>query len=185
MPHAVAVDIGGTFTDLVAYDTDTHTVAYAKSPTTYGNLVDGVLDCFAKAKLDPHAANFVNHGTTLVINSLIQRKGAKGALVTTQGFRDVLEIARGNRPDPFDLHYRRDEPLIPRALRYEVNERTGSKGEIVAPLDVDGLRALAAKLKQAEIEAVAIFFMNSYANPAHEDEAARVLRALLPDAYVT
>src|SRR5262249_40687485 len=96
MPFAVAVDIGGTFTDLVAYDDDSRTVAYAKSPTTYGNLVTGVLDCFAKARLHPRAAHFVNHGTTLVINSLIQRNGAKAALVTTAGFRDILEIARGN-----------------------------------------------------------------------------------------
>ena len=124
-------------------------VVYAKSPTTYGNFVDGILDCFAKAKLEPRAANFVNHGTTLVINSLIQRKGAKAALVTTKGFRDVLEIARGNRPDPFDLHYRRDEPLIPRELRFEVPERIGSKGEIVTPLDVAALEPLADKLKTA------------------------------------
>src|SRR5215471_12969449 len=124
MPYAVAVDIGGTFTDLVAYDRDGHRVAYAKSPTTYHNFVAGILDCFDKVRLEPKAANFVNHGTTLVINTLIQRTGAKG-------FRDVLEIARGNRPDPFDLHYRRDELLIPRPLRIEVTERTGSKGEII------------------------------------------------------
>src|SRR5580704_12897377 len=185
MPHAVAVDIGGTFTDLVAYDHDSRTVIYTKSPTTYGNLVEGVLDCFAKAKLDPHAVNFVNHGTTLVINSLIQRKGAKAALVTTAGFRDILEIARGNRPDPFDLHYRRDEPLIPRELRFEVAERIGAKGEIVTPLDRAALAALAQKLAGLGIEAVAIFFMNSYANPAHEEQAAALLRALLPNAYVT
>src|SRR5262245_29278572 len=185
MPYAVAVDIGGTFTDLVAYDADSHRVAYAKSPTTYGNLVDGVLDCFVKAKLDPQAASLVNHGTTLVINSLIERKGPKTALVTTKGFRDVLEIARGNRPDPFDLHYRRDEPLIPRMLRFEAAERIGSNGETVMPLDVAALTPLADKLKQLGIEAVAIFFMNSYANPAHEENAAEVLRALMPDAYVT
>src|SRR5947209_11315142 len=185
MPYAVAVDIGGTFTDLVAYDADSHRVAYAKSPTTYGNLVDGVLDCFAKAKLDPRGASFVNHGTTLVINSLIQRKGAKAALVTTKGFRDVLEIARGNRPDPFDLHYRRDEPLIPRALRFEVTERVGSKGEIITPLDAAALVPLAQKLRSICIEAVAIFFMNSYANPAHEESAAAELRRLMPEAYVT
>src|ERR1700680_4215467 len=168
MPHAVAVDIGGTFTDLVAYDDEGRTVAYAKSPTTYGNLVDGVLDCFAKARLDPHAATIVNHGTTLVINSLIQRKGAKAALVTTAGFRDVLEIARGNRPDPFDLHYHRDEPLIPRQPRFDVKERIGSKGEIVTPLDTAALEQLAGRLAALGIEAVAIFFMNSYANPVHE-----------------
>src|SRR5437588_12198386 len=164
MPQAVAVDIGGTFTDLVAYDHDSGAVVYAKSPTTYGNLVEGVLDCFVKAKLDPRAASFVNHGTTLVINALIERRGAKAALVTTAGFRDVLEIARGNRPDPFDLHYRRDEPLIPRPLRFEIKERIGSKGEIVMPLDVTALAPLAEKLKSLGVEAVAIFFMNSYAN---------------------
>src|SRR5262245_24437907 len=185
MPYAVAVDIGGTFTDLVAYDTETHRVAYAKSPTTYGNLVDGVLDCFGKARLDPHAASLVNHGTTLVINALIQRKGAEAALVTTKGFRDVLEIARGNRPDPFDLHYRRDEPLIPRALRFEVPERIGATGEVVTPLDTAALTALAEKLKGLGIEAVAIFFMNSYANPVHEEQAAALLRKLLPGVYVT
>jgi N-methylhydantoinase A len=185
MPHAVAVDIGGTFTDLVAYDHDSGKVIYTKSPTTYGNLVEGVLDCFVKAKLDPRAANFVNHGTTLVINSLIQRKGAKAALVTTAGFRDILEIARGNRPDPFDLHYRRDEPLIPRELRFEVTERIGAKGEIVTPLDLDALDALAGRLNGLGIEAVAIFFMNSYANPAHEEKAAQLLRARMPSAYVT
>jgi N-methylhydantoinase A len=185
MAYAVAVDIGGTFTDLVAYDYDNHTVAYTKSSTTYGNLVEGVLDCFVKAKLDPHDANFVNHGTTLVINSLIQRKGAKAALVTTAGFRDVLEIARGNRPDPFDLHYHRDEPLIPRPLRFEVKERIGSKGEIVTPLDEAALEALVAKLEALGIEAVAIFFMNSYANPEHEERAAAILRTRMPHAYVT
>ena len=149
MAFAVAVDIGGTFTDLVAYDHDSHRVAYAKSPTTYGNFVEGILDCFNKVQLAPDQASFVNHGTTLVINSLIQRKGAKAALVTTTGFRDVLEIARGNRPDPFDLHYRRDEPLIPRPLRFEVTERIGSQGEIVTPLDTAALTALAGKIKVA------------------------------------
>ena len=185
MAYAVAVDIGGTFTDLVAYDYDTHTVTYTKSLTNYGNLVEGVLDCFVKAKLDPHDAKLVNHGTTLVINSLIQRTGAKAALVTTSGFRDVLEIARGNRPDPFDLHYHRDEPLIPRPLRFEVKERIGSKGEIVTPVDEAALDALAAKLESLGIEAVAIFFMNSYINPEHEERAAAILRARMPRAYVT
>src|SRR4051794_24127540 len=185
MSYAVAVDIGGTFTDLVAYDRDGRRVVYSKSPTTYGNFVQGILDCFVKVKLEPRAASLVNHGTTLVINALIQRKGAKAALVTTKGFRDVLEIARGNRPDPFDLHYRRDEPLIPRVLRYEVTERIGSNGEIVTPLDIAALAPLADKLKQLGVEAVAIFFMNSYANPAHEEQAAEALRKLMPGVYVT
>jgi len=185
MPYAVAVDIGGTFTDLVAYDHETQKVIYAKSPTTYDNLVDGILDCFNKAEVRPQDATFVNHGTTLIINSLVQHRGAKTALVTSAGFRDILEIARGNRPDPFDLYYQRDEPLIPRELRLEVRERMGSKGEVVDPLDVPAIEKLAGKLKELGVEAIAIFFMNSYVNPAHEEAAAETLRRLLPNVYVT
>ena len=185
MPYAVAVDIGGTFTDLVAYDHEKQQVIYAKSPTTYENLVKGVLDCLTKAKVAPAEATFVNHGTTLVINSLIQRRGAKTALVTTAGFRDVIEIARGNRPDPFDLYYQRDEPLIARELRFEVPERMDSKGKVIKPLDVAALEKLAAELKRLGVEAVAIFFMNSYANSAHEEAAAATLKKFLPDVYIT
>ena len=185
MCFAIAVDIGGTFTDLVAFDHETQNVIYAKSPTTYDNLVDGILDCFNKAKIKPAEASLVNHGTTLVINSLIQRKGAKTALVTSKGFRDILEIARGNRPDPFDLYYQRDEPLIPRELRFEVPERMGSKGEVVAPLDLPSLEKLAGEIRKIGIESVAVFFMNSYINPDHEEAAAKILTELLPDVYVT
>jgi len=185
MSYAIAVDIGGTFTDLVAFDHETQKVIYSKSPTTYDNLVEGILDCFNKAQLKPAQATIVNHGTTLVINSLIQRKGAKTALVTSKGFRDILEIARGNRPDPFDLHYQRDEPLIPRELRLEIAERMGSKGEVVTPLDVAGLEKLAGEIKKLGVESVAVFFMNSYINPAHEEVAAEKLKELLPDTYVT
>ena len=185
MSYAIAVDIGGTFTDLVAFDHATQKVLYAKSPTTYANLVDGILDCFKEAGIKPAEASLVNHGTTLVINSLIQRKGARAALVTSQGFRDILEIARGNRPDPFDLHYQRDEPLIPRELRLEVPERMDSKGEVVTPLDSAALRRLADEIKKLGVESVGIFFMNSYINPMHEESAADILKELLPDTYVT
>ena len=147
--------------------------------------MDGILDCFKKAKIKPAEASLVNHGTTLVINSLIQRKGAKTALVTSKGFRDILEIARGNRPDPFDLYYQRDEPLIPRELRFEVPERMGSKGEVVAPLDLPSLEKLAGEIRKLGIESVAVFFMNSYINPDHEEAAAKILTELLPDVYVT
>src|ERR1044072_6318977 len=148
MSYAIAVDIGGTLTDLVAFDHESRRVIYAKSTTTYENLVDGILECFHKAKISPAEASLVNHGTTLVINSLIQRKGAKAALVTSKGFRDILEIARGNRPDPFDLHYQRDEPVIPRDLRLEVDERMNRKGDVVAPLDTAVLKKLADEIKK-------------------------------------
>jgi len=185
MSYAIAVDIGGTFTDLVAFDHETQKVIYSKSPTTYDNLVDGILACFNKAMIKPAQATLVNHGTTLVINSLIQRRGAKTALVTSKGFRDILEIARGNRPDPFDLHYQRDEPLISRELRLEVPERMGSKGEVVTPLDIPALEKLAGEIKKLGVESLAVFFMNSYINPAHEEAAAEILRKLLPGTYVT
>jgi len=185
MAYVVAVDIGGTFTDLVAFDHDSQKVVYTKSPTTYANFVDGILDCFAKAQIDPATANFFNHGTTLVINSLIQRRGARTALVTSAGFRDVLEIARANRPDPFDLHYQRDEPLIPRELRFEVPERLDAKGQIVTPLDVTALEKLAEELKRQKVDSIAVFFMNSYLDPSHEQRAAELLQRMLPGTYVT
>jgi N-methylhydantoinase A len=185
MSYAVAVDIGGTFTDLVGYDRDTRRVVYTKSATTYGDFVQGILDCFAKAGVTPEQAQFLNHGTTLVINAYIQRKGAKAALVTTKGFRDILEIARANRPDPFDLHYQRDEPLIPRSLRFEIAERIDTYGEVIEPLDLDALDAMAEQLRESGAEAVAVFFMNSYGNPSHELEAAARLREKLPGVYIT
>lgn len=185
MAYVVAVDIGGTFTDLVAFDHDSQKVVYTKSPTTYENFVEGILDCFSKAQIDPAAANFFNHGTTLVINSLIQRRGARTALVTSAGFRDVLEIARANRPDPFDLHYQRDEPLIPRELRFEVPERLDAKGQTVTALDVAALEKLAEELKRQKVESVAVFFMNSYLDPSHEQRAAELLQRMLAGVYVT
>src|ERR1700754_4126390 len=183
MAYAVAVDIGGTFTDLVGYDHDTRQVVCTKAPTTYGNFVSGIFDCFGKAGLEPKQADFLNHGTTLVINAYIQRKGAKEALVTTKGCRAILEITGRSPPDPFDLHYRRDEPLIPRALRFEVPERMGADGTAVAPLDLAALDAVAETLKAQGVESVAVFFMNSYANPAHEEEAVARLREKLPGVY--
>ena len=185
MAYVVAVDIGGTFTDLVAFDRDSNRVLYTKSPTTYGNFAAGIADCFGKVDLSPAGVRLINHGTTLVINALIQRKGARTALVTTKGFRDVLEIARGNRPDPFDLYYQRDEPLVPRERRFEVDERVDAQGTVLQPLDVAELEALAHVLRAAKVDAVAVCFLHAYANPVHELLAAETLRRALPDVFVT
>ena len=184
MPYAVAIDIGGTFTDLVAIDQETANVLYAKSPTTDANFVDGILTCLDKAGIAPAEMSLVNHGTTLVINAIIQRRGNRAGLVTTRGFRDVLEIARGNRPDPFDLYYRRDPPLIPREWRFEVTERIGAAGEVVVPLAEDELAAIASDIADQDIESLAVSFMNAYANPEHEERAVAALRDLLPGVYV-
>ncbi len=185
MPYVIAIDIGGTFTDLVACDVDSGAVAYTKSPTTYDRLGDAIFECIRKAQIDARAASSVKHGTTLVINSLLQRAGAKTALITTKGFRDILEIGRGNRTQPFDLRFHREPPLVPRELRFEVDERVEGTGRIRTPLATQQLAALAETLRSLEIEALAISFLNSYLTTDHEDQAAAELRRLLPDLFVT
>ena len=143
MRYILAADTGGTFTDLAAYDIDHGRVVYTKSLTTHANLVDGVIDCLRKAKVDLRAAEVVKFGTTLVINTFIERSGARTALVTTEGFRDILEIGRGNRPIPFDFRFKRHPPLVERDLRFEIEERIGADGEILRPLDPASVAALA------------------------------------------
>ena len=185
MPYIIAVDIGGTFTDLVACDVVTGAVAFTKSPTTYGNLGEAIFDCIRKARLDARDARFVKHGTTLVINALLQRAGARTALVTTKGFRDVLEVGRGNRTQPFNLRFHREPPLIPRELRFEASERMEASGRVRVPLATGELSVLVDALRGEKIEALAISFLNSYVNPAHEQAAAETLRKLLPGVFVT
>lgn len=185
MAFVIAVDIGGTFTDLVAYDYETGEVRYTKSPTTYDDFIIGIRDCMKKAEVGPSELRVIYHGTTLVINALIQRRGAKAALIATKGFRDVLEIARGNRPDPFDLHYRRDPPLIPRELRFEVSERIAPDGAVIEALDEGDLASLVRQFQTEGVDAIAVSFMNSYVNSAHEERAAAYLKERLPKVYVT
>src|SRR5947207_7626595 len=185
VPYVIAIDIGGTFTDLVACDVDSGAVAYTKSPTTYGQLGDAIFDCIRKAKLDAREASFVKHGTTLVINALLQRAGAKSALLTTKGFRDLLEIGRGNRTQPFNLRFHREPPLIPRELRFEIDERIEGSGRVRTPVAVGALGALADTLRSQSVEALAISFLNSYLVPEHEQRAAKELRRLLPDIFIT
>jgi N-methylhydantoinase A len=185
VPYVIAIDIGGTFTDLVACDVDTGRVAYTKSPTTYNRLGDAIFDCIRKAALDARNASFVKHGTTLVINALLQRTGARTALVTTKGFRDVLEVGRGNRTQPFNLRFHRDAPLIPRELRLEIDERIEGSGRVRTPLAAEQLSALAQTLRSLEVEALAISFLNSYLTPEHEQRAAAELRRLLPDVFIS
>jgi N-methylhydantoinase A len=181
----IAIDTGGTFTDLAAYDVDTGRVVYTKSLTTYENLADGAFDCVARAKVDLAQAKLFKHGTTLVINALLQRMGARAALVATEGFRDILEMARGNRPDPFDLYFRRQPVLIPRDLRYEVRERTSGKGQAIREPAYADVAVLAEELRHRNVESVAVSFLNAYIAPAHEAQVAQWLRDLLPGVFVT
>ena len=143
------------------------------------------MDGFRKGGVVPEQSALVRHGTTLVINAFLQRAGARTALVTNEGFRDVLEIRRGNRPEPFRLDYRRDPVLVPRDLRFTVRERIGGDGSVVTPLDERELREIADRLAALRVEAVAVSFINSYLNPDHERQAANLLGRRLPDAYIT
>src|SRR4051794_15134790 len=176
MTLIVAVDIGGTFTDLVAYDRAGQQLAFAKSPTTPRDLSQGILQVLQKAGVDPAACEYFKHGTTVVINALLERKGARTALIATRGFRDVAELGRGNRPEPFNLFYRRDPPLAPRPLRHEVAERMDAQGQPVTPLDTAALETLADQLVVDGVEAIAVCFLHAYRNPAHEQAAGQLLR---------
>jgi N-methylhydantoinase A len=183
--YIVAVDTGGTFTDLAAYDAQAGKILYSKSLTDYDDLVEGITRCIAKTDVDISRSDVFKHGTTLVINALLQRNGAACALVTTRGFRDVLEMGRGNRPESFDIYYRRHPALIPREHRFEVGERIGGDGQIVTAPERWEVEELAEQLRGTGVAAVAVCFLNSYANPVHEELVASWLRELLPDIYVT
>ncbi|MCF6326813.1 MAG: hydantoinase/oxoprolinase family protein [Devosiaceae bacterium] len=184
----VATDVGGTFTDLVCFETDLETgqqrVFTAKTDTTPPNFEQGVLNVLAKANLDPAEIDFLAHGTTVVINSLTERKGAKVGLITTEGFRDILEIARGNRPDFFNLHYEKPKPFVPRYLRKELPGRMSYKGEEMHALDLSGLGAILDGFRDEAVEAVAICFLHSYANPVHEQETLAEIERLWPEISV-
>lgn len=181
----VGVDIGGTFTDLVAFDDAQHQMLIAKTPSVPGdysagviNALDEVLDDYARIEL------FIN-GTTAPLNAFLERKGARTALITTSGFGDVYVIRRSNRSRMYDLHYAHPEPLVPRRFTYEVDERINAKGDVVAALDEAGLKAVIPRLRDAGIQSVAICFLHSYVNPAHEERAAELLRRAAPDLFVT
>jgi len=181
----VATDVGGTFTDLVVFETDQETgksvVKTAKSDTTPPNFEKGVLNVLAKGGVDVSEIDFLAHGTTVVINALTERKGVKVGLITTEGFRDTLEIARGNRPDFFNLHYAKPEPFVPRFLRREVAGRMSYKGEEMVRLDLSGLPSILDIFKAEGVEAVAISFLHSYANPSHEQAALAEVQKLWPE----
>lgn len=185
MRYLIAADTGGTFTDLAVHDTQNGQTYFGKTLTTYGDLVAGVLDGLRDTSAELSETRLIKHGTTHVINALIQRNGARVALVTTEGFRDVLEIGRGNRPIPFELGFRRNPPLVDRDLCFEVPERIDHAGAVLQPLSERALEAVAAAIHASKAEAVAVSFVNSYRNSVHEDLAAAVLTRLLPGVFVT
>jgi N-methylhydantoinase A len=182
----VATDVGGTFTDLVYCEFDQATgrtgkVVAVKTDTTPPQFELGVLTAIEKATLSFRDIASFAHGTTVVINALTERKGAKAGLITTAGFRDVLEIARGNRPDLFNFVFSKPGPFVPRHLRLEVDERMDHKGQVVTPFDPAELPRIVDHFKAESVEAIAICFLHAYANPAHENQAADAVRRLWPE----
>ncbi|HEX6979700.1 MAG TPA: hydantoinase/oxoprolinase family protein [Alphaproteobacteria bacterium] len=181
----IAADVGGTFTDVAIFDETTGRIRLGKTLTTPARLIEGMGHGVRKASAAFSEARLFLHGTTVAINALLERKGARTALVTTRGFRDIYEIGRVNRPEAYNLFFRKHRPLVERALRFEVDERLNAAGDVLRPLDESELEQIAQQLEQERIEAIAILFLHSYRNPVHEIRARDFFRKRLPDVFVT
>ena len=183
----IAIDTGGTFTDLVLSDSDGELFFHkvASTPDDPGRaLVQGIAEAIEEAGASGQPIELLVHGTTVATNSVLQRRGAKAAFITTAGFRDVLHIQRQDRPHMYDLRSRRAEALIPRSRRFELDERILYDGTLETPIDRDHLQDLVAELKKLKIEAIGVGLLHSHANPAHELEVGQILEAHLPAATV-
>jgi N-methylhydantoinase A len=181
----VAVDIGGTFTDLAAFDERTGELRFGKALSTHGALVNGIQDATDGCGTGFRDAYLFLHGSTIAINTLLERTGARTALVITRGFRDIYEIGRINRPDSYNLFFAKHEPLVRRSWRYEIDERLYADGSVRKELEEAQVRALARTLKERGVEAVAILLLHSYRNPAHERRVKKIFEAEIPGAFVT
>ncbi|GAB1478454.1 hydantoinase/oxoprolinase family protein [Paracoccaceae bacterium] len=178
------VDVGGTFTDLVILNPATGAVRLAKVPTSLPDQSGGVLAAFAEAGADLLSMDLIVHGTTTTTNAVLERKLAKTGLITTAGFRDVLELGRRTRPQAYGMkgHF---VPVIPRDLRLEVGERMDARGRVLTPLDEEAVARAVVALRDAGCESLVIHFLHAYANPAHELRAAEIAAGLWPNGYIT
>ena len=181
----LAADIGGTFTDIAAFDPKNGALNFGKTLSTPASLIGGIATGVAKAGTSFPEAEIFLHGSTVAINTMLERTGAKTALLITEGFRDIYEIGRVNRPDAYNLFFQKHEPLVERALRFEVNERLYAEGEVYKPLDEERVRQICAFIREEGIEAVAILLLHCYANPAHELRVKEIVEEELPSAFVS
>src|SRR6476620_4901484 len=177
------LDIGGTFTDLVGC-VDGRIVT-SKCSTVPADPTRGVAESLALAHCQMSGLSELLHGSTIAINTVLERKGARTALITTRGFRDTYAIGRGNRIEAFNLFFHRPQPLIPRELTFELAERMNARGEVLTPLDEREAHELARTIAAQRVEAVAVCFLHAYANPAHERRVGEILRAANPKPFVT
>jgi N-methylhydantoinase A len=184
----IAADIGGTFTDLAVLRADGR-LATRKLPSTPANYADAVIEGIVGLLGDLgsplSALSEVLHGCTVATNAILEHKGARTALLTTKGFRDVLELRRIRVPALYDPLYEKPAPLVPRHLRFEVAERLDHTGAVVTPVDIDDVERAAAEIRRHGVEAVAVCLLHSYANPAHEQQVGEILRRELPDRFIS
>jgi N-methylhydantoinase A len=181
----VAVDIGGTFTDFVIFNTETGESVVGKEPSTPENPSKAIVDGLRRLGVEMGAVEFFVHGTTVGLNAVVEEKGRPVALVTTKGFRDVLEIGRMDKPDMYNIFYERPRPLVPRRHRFEVDERVDGFGNVLRPVDDAEVAAVAETIRSEGLGSVAVCTLNSYANPGNEARIAELLRANLPDAFIS
>ncbi len=187
----IGIDVGGTFTDVVLIDDQTGQIHYTKTLTTPVNRAVGVINGLEKilgmATAKAEQIDYIVHGTTTGTNALIERKGARTGLITTDGFRDVLEIARIERPDAglYDIFVDLPAPLVPRYLRTQINERVGAGGEVVRPLDEESVKQAVTYLKEQEVEAIAVSLIFSFRNPQHEQRIREICQELFPEVSVS
>ena len=176
-------DIGGTFTDVILFDAKSQSIQIAKIPSSR-DLEQAVLDGIASTAEKTQDIDVLVHGSTVVINALLERKGVRTALVTTEGFRDVYEIGRVNRPDSFNVFFKKHEPLVPRDLRFEVKERILPDREIT-PLDQTAIDQLVHTLRETPLDAIAVLLLHSYANPENELALKKALSTAFPDLFIS
>jgi N-methylhydantoinase A len=181
----IAVDIGGTFTDLAAFDERGNALHFGKTLTTHADLVQGIQDAVDGAGVRFSQAYLFLHGSTIAINTLLERTGATTALLVTEGFRDIYEIGRINRPDAYNLFFTKHQPLVPRSLRFEVPERLRADGGTHRELDEGAVREIARSLRDRDVHAVAVLLLHSYRNPAHEQRVKAIVLEELPEAFVS
>ncbi len=187
--HRLGIDIGGTFTDAILIDEETGAVCIRKVPSTPEDPSIGFLDAtrriIADAGIAPIDIRSIVHGTTVATNAIIETKTARTGFVTTNGFRDMLEIGRQTRPELYNLRFKKIPPLVPRDLCFEVPERLDAQGNVIVSIDENAVRDVAKCLKEADVEAIAVCFLHSYIEPTHEQRAGEILRELLPGVLVT
>jgi N-methylhydantoinase A len=181
----LAIDIGGTFTDLFAYDEETAEITVAKGPTTPEDPSLGVVNVIDRAGLVMSEVAFFAHGSTIATNALVERKLAKTGLLTTKGFRDVLELRRGNRDELWDFYHDLAPAPVRRRDRLEVEERIDYTGKVLVPLDAAGVERAGQIFRRKGVEAVAICFVNAYVDGSHEREARSILQKCLPDVHIS